>query len=99
MGFQRLENIYFLLEITFSLCYNSIVPRGEQYNLEIALMYGEFMTASQAAKKWDITQRRVQILCAKGRIDGVFKLGENWVIPTNAQKPIDGRVRKEKENV
>ena len=62
-------------------------------------MNREFMTASQAAKKWDITQRRVQILCAKGRIDGVFKLGENWVIPANAQKPIDGRIRKEKENV
>lgn len=76
-----------------------IVPRGEQYKLEIILMNVEFMTANQAAKKWDITQRRVQILCAKGRIDGVFKLGENWVIPANAQKPIDGRIRKEKENV
>ena len=58
-----------------------------------------FMTASQAAKKWDITQRRVQILCAKGRIKGVFKLGENWAIPANAQKPMDGRFKKEKANV
>lgn len=67
--------------------------------LEIILMNGEFLTASQTAKKWDITQRRVQILCAKGRIDGVFKLGENWAIPANAQKPIDRRIKKEKENV
>lgn len=88
-----------MVEFLVSICYNNIVPRGEQYKLEIILMNGEFMTANQAAKKWDITQRRVQILCAKGRIDGVFKLGENWVIPANAQKPIDGRIRKEKENV
>lgn len=88
-----------MVEFLVSICYNDIVPRGEQYKLEIILMHGEFMTANQAAKKWDITQRRVQILCAKGRIDGVFKLGENWVIPAHAQKPIDGRIRKEKENV
>ncbi len=62
-------------------------------------MSGKFITASQAAKKWDITQRRVQILCAKGKIDGVFKLGEAWAIPVNAPKPIDGRIKKDKENV
>lgn len=54
-------------------------------------MENEFMTASQAAKKWNISQRRVQVLCMNGRIVGVFKLGENWVIPTNAKKPVDGR--------
>ena len=62
-------------------------------------MNNKFMTASQAAKKWQITQRRVQILCAQGRIDGVFKLGENWVIPANSEKPIDARIKKGKENV
>lgn len=30
----------------------------------------EFMTASQAAAKWSVSQRRVQILCAEGRIPG-----------------------------
>ena len=38
----------------------------------------KYMTASQAAEKWKISQRRVQILCAQNRIKGVFKLGENW---------------------
>ena len=47
----------------------------------------EYMTASQAAKKWSISQRRVQILCAEGRIPGVFKLGEAWAIPADTQKP------------
>lgn len=59
----------------------------------------KFITANQAAKKWNITQRRVQILCAQGRIEKVFKLGDNWVIPQSAQKPIDGRIKKGKENV
>ena len=55
-----------------------------------------YITASQAAKKWNISQRRVQILCAENRIEGVFKLGETWEIPDDAEKPRDSR-RKEKE--
>ena len=54
-----------------------------------------FMTASQAAEKWDISQRRVQILCAQNRIEGVFKLGENWAIPDDAPKPDDKRRKNE----
>lgn len=50
-----------------------------------------YMTASQAAEKWRISQRRVQILCAQNRIKGVFKLGDNWAIPENAEKPNDKR--------
>ena len=50
-----------------------------------------YMTASQAAEKWDISQRRVQILCSQNRIDGVFKLGDNWAIPDDAPKPDDKR--------
>lgn len=53
----------------------------------------KYMTASQAAELWNISQRRVQILCANGRIDGVFKLGDNWAIPQNAKKPNDKRIK------
>ena len=55
----------------------------------------EYMTASQASRKWNISQRRVQVLCASGRIPGVFRLGEAWAIPKGAEKPSDNR-RKEK---
>lgn len=51
----------------------------------------EFMTANQAAHKWGVSQRRVQILCSEGRIPGVFKLGETWAIPVNSNKPDDKR--------
>lgn len=52
----------------------------------------EYITANQAAHKWGISQIRVQILCAEGRIDGVFKLEEAWAIPSEASKPSDSRV-------
>lgn len=58
----------------------------------------KYITASQAAEKWHISQRRVQILCSEGRVDGVFKLGENWAIPEKAQKPTDGRIKKEQND-
>lgn len=51
----------------------------------------EYMSASQAAKLWNISQRRVQCLCAEGRIPGVFKLGDAWAIPANSPKPTDPR--------
>jgi len=58
----------------------------------------EYMTANQAAHKWNISQRRVQILCSDGRIPGVFKLGETWAIPIDSVKPEDQRKRGRKEN-
>ena len=57
----------------------------------------EFMTASRAAKLWNISQRRVQILCSENRIPGVFKLGEIWAIPVNVTKPIDKRKKNKNE--
>lgn len=58
----------------------------------------EYMTASQASKKWKISQRRVQILCADGRIPGVFKLGEAWAIPSDVEKPNDNRRKEQLDN-
>lgn len=58
----------------------------------------EYMTANQASKRWDISQRRVQILCSEGRIPGVFKLGEAWAIPANVEKPDDKRRKDANKN-
>lgn len=52
----------------------------------------KFMTAKEAAEKWGITSRRVQVLCAEGRILGVWRLGNAWAIPMNSEKPCDGRI-------
>ena len=57
----------------------------------------EYMSAPQAAEKWGISERRVQILCSENRIPGVSKLGYMWLIPKNAEKPIAGRTKRGKE--
>lgn len=51
----------------------------------------EFMSAREAADKWGISQRRVAVLCAESRIDNVAMIGNMWIIPTTAEKPIDAR--------
>lgn len=50
-----------------------------------------YMTASEAAEKWGISHRRVITLCQENRIPNVGMLGNMWIIPKEATKPIDGR--------
>ena len=54
----------------------------------------DFMTIKQASEKWGICTRRVQTLCTEGRIDGAERLGHQWVIPINAEKPKDARTKR-----
>ena len=51
----------------------------------------EFMSAREAADKWGISQRRVAVLCSGNRIDNATMVGNMWIIPTTAEKPIDAR--------
>ncbi len=51
----------------------------------------EYMSAPQAAEKWDISERRVQILCSKKRILCASKLGYMWLIPKDAEKSMNKR--------
>lgn len=59
----------------------------------------EYMSCPQAAKKWSISERRVQKLCEENRIPGVSKIGYMWLIPIDAKKPADGRQKKTKKFV
>lgn len=40
----------------------------------------EYITANEAAEKWGISGRRVQLLCKQGRIRGARRFGWAWVI-------------------
>lgn len=51
-----------------------------------------YMNIKEAAEKWEISPRRIQVLCSEGRIDGASKLGREWAIPVDANKPTDNRV-------
>lgn len=57
----------------------------------------QYITAKEAAEKWNISQRRVSILCAENRIPDVAMLGNMWIIPRDAKKPVDMR-KKENRN-
>lgn len=51
----------------------------------------DFMSAKDAANKWGISQRRVAVLCSEGRIENAEMLGNMWIIPSDAKKPVDAR--------
>ena len=57
----------------------------------------EYMSCPEAAKKWGISERRVQILCVGNRIPGVSKLGYMWLIPKDAEKPVDKRYKIDRD--
>ena len=50
-----------------------------------------YMTANEAAEKWNISHRRVLTLCKENRITDVAMLGNMWIIPIDAKKPEDAR--------
>lgn len=56
----------------------------------------EYLSIRQTSEKWGISIRRIQVLCAEGRISGAVRIGYSWAIPINAEKPIDARVKSGK---
>lgn len=55
-----------------------------------------YLSVTQTAEKWDMTPRRVQVLCNEGRIAGAQRVGNVWTIPENAEKPEDARKKSNK---
>lgn len=58
----------------------------------------EYTSCPEAAKKWSISERRVQRLCEDNRIPGVSKIGYMWLIPKGADKPVDKRRKQDKDS-
>ena len=53
----------------------------------------KYLSITQTSEKWNISGRRIQILCVEDRIPGAVKIGNYWAIPEDAEKPQDARVR------
>ena len=51
----------------------------------------KYIKVSEAAAKWGISARRVRLLCEQGRIAGVERKGNLYMIPEDAERPIDAR--------
>lgn len=47
----------------------------------------EFVSVTEIAKKWNISNRMVRNYCEKGEIEGAFLTGKVWNIPADALKP------------
>ena len=59
----------------------------------------EYLNITETAEKWGISPRRLQTLCANGKVEGATRFGKVWMIPKNTQKPIDGRTKASKGKV
>ena len=46
----------------------------------------EYLTTQQMSKLWNISDRRIRLLCKEGRVLGVKKEGKQWLIPSNAKR-------------
>lgn len=57
-----------------------------------------YLSVAQTAEKWDMSPRRVQVLCNEGRVSGAQRVGNVWTIPENAEKPADARKKVANKN-
>ena len=54
-----------------------------------------YLSVTEIAKKWKVSERSVRNYCAQGRVNGASITGKIWKIPENAEKP--ERINKRKE--
>jgi len=60
----------------------------------------DYVSSKAIAEKWGITVRAVQLMCVQGKIKGAKRLdnGKVWLIPVDAERPVDYR-RKNKRDI
>jgi hypothetical protein len=56
----------------------------------------DYLSVKEMSNKWEISTRRIQTLCNQNRIKGAKKIGYMWVIPEDAKKPNDARIKSGK---
>lgn len=57
----------------------------------------DYLTVKEAGEKWNVSGRMVTIYCTSGKIKGAIKKGNLWLVPTEAEKPLDHRTLKAKK--
>ena len=58
----------------------------------------EYMSVSETAKRWGLTDRAVRKYCSDGKIRGTFMIGKTWNIPSNALPPERKNARRFSDN-
>lgn len=51
----------------------------------------DYLSVQDISNKWDISKRRIQVLCREGRIKGAKMIGNMWVVPADTERPVDAR--------
>jgi hypothetical protein len=55
----------------------------------------KYLSKRQTSERWGISARRITILCEQSRVSGAQKAGLTWIIPEDAMKPADARIKSE----
>ena len=82
------------IEFIRSLVYN--ITNTMMYVLYLREGHMKYLSIKQTSEKWDISVRRIQVLCSEDRIPGAMKIGSYWAIPADAEKPDDQRIKSGK---
>ena len=53
-----------------------------------------YLSVSEIAAIWDLSERSVRNYCAQGRVPGAFLTGKTWSIPADAEKPARSNAKK-----
>ena len=53
----------------------------------------KYLSVAEVAKKWNLNERRVRVLLSENRIEGAIYQHHRYLIPENAMKPLDRRVK------
>ena len=53
----------------------------------------DIITIKEASLIWGVSVRRITALCNEGRIAGARKIAGVWLLPENAEKPADARIK------
>lgn len=56
----------------------------------------KYLSIKETSEKWGLSTRRIQTLCSNDRIKGATRIGYMWVIPEDAEKPKDARIKSGK---
>lgn len=57
----------------------------------------KYLTTTEMAQIWNLSSRRIGVLCSEGRVEGAIKKGKMWLLPADAKKPADARYKTKKE--
>ncbi len=56
----------------------------------------EYISVKEASLKWGISERRIQRLCSEKRVAGAIRFSRVWMIPKDAERPADARMKTER---